>query len=401
MKKLSVVLEKGNQSNYQIITKVTPAQYEAFKEQALLEFAKTYKKDGYRPGKVPLDMVKKEVNEVYLEMDAMNDIINSSLDELLQAHKDIKFIGQPYNLDKKVEGDETIFTYNLDAYPEVEVLNDNWKSAKVEEVDNKITKEELDEALKSLRHQYATYVDTTAVSHHTVDRVKVIYMSADAVEIFTKTIFIEHADKHDGGFHNLEGKAVGDVIQLPYNSKVPAKLQYTKDDQVPSTVTLEILRTQVEELPEFTDEKIAEMFGNEGIKTVKDLEERISDVMKEQKHQNSLIANVDAFVTSVAPAFAVQIPKVMVESEYENRYKHMAERFGGKEKFEAAYLQLPEGKAELEKRQAELRAIAQASLSKFFILQKVAELLKIKDIAWDKDLDVEMKLYEHFNKKAK
>jgi len=101
--KLSVVLEKGNQSNYQIVTTITPEQYNAFKEQALLEFAKTYKKDGYRPGKVPLDMVRKEVNEIYLEMDAMNDIINSSLDILLQEHKDIKFIGQPYNLDKKVE----------------------------------------------------------------------------------------------------------------------------------------------------------------------------------------------------------------------------------------------------------------------------------------------------------
>lgn len=396
--KLSVVLEKGNQSNYQIVTTITPEQYNAFKEQALLEFAKTYKKDGYRPGKVPLDMVRKEVNEIYLEMDAMNDIINSSLDILLQEHKDIKFIGQPYNLDKKVEWDNTVFTYNLDVYPEVTVLNDNWKSIRVEAVDGQVTAEELDEAIKSLRQQYATYVDTSAVSHHSVDRLKVIYMNADSEEIFTKTIFVEHADKHDGGFHNLEGKVVGDVIQLPYNDSVPAKLKYGKEDQIPTTITLEVLKTQTQELPEFTDEKIQELFGNEGVTSLEILKGKISEVMKEQKYQNTLIGNVDSYVASISPSFEVQIPKAMIESEYENRYKHMTERFGGKEKFEAAYLQLPEGKTELEKRQTELRDISKASLAKFFVLQKVCELLEIKDIARDKDLDVETKLYDHFNK---
>lgn len=398
MKNLNVKLEKGNQSNYLVTVTINKEQYEKFKQQALQEFAKTYKKDGFRPGKVPMEMVKAEVNEVYLEMDAMNDIINSSLDQVLQSHKDLKFIGQPYNFDKKTENEETVFTYALDIYPEVVVKNDNWKSAKVEAIQNNISEDELNEAINSLRHQYATYKDASAVSHHTVDRVKVIYMNTEGEEIFTKTLFIEHADKHDGGFHNLEGKVVGDVIQVPYTNEVPAKLQYNKDEQIPTTITLEVLRAQEEELPEFTDEKILEMFGNEGIKNLTDLKGRIGEVMKEQKYQNSLISNVDTFVTTVAPAFEVAIPNVMIQSEFENRYKHTTERFGGKEKFEQAYLALPNGKEELEKKQSELREISKLSLVKFFTLQKITELLNINDIARDKDLDAEKKLYEHFNK---
>jgi hypothetical protein len=150
----------------------------------------------------------------------------------------------------------------------------------------RLDKNELAEAIEGLKRQYATYVDADVISHHTVDRLKVIYMNNDSEEIFSKTLFIEHADKHDGGFHNLEGKKVGEIIQAPYTKDVPAKLQYTKEDQTPTTITMEVLRTQKEELPEFTDEKIKELFANENINNIKDLEARVEDVIKEQKYQN-------------------------------------------------------------------------------------------------------------------
>lgn len=397
-KKFSLSIEKWPQSNYQIIISVTPEQLSQYKASALTEFAKTYKKDGFRPGKVPLDIVKKEVNEIYLEMDAMNELINNSIDTLINDHKDIKFIGQPYDLDKKTEGENSIFTYKLDVYPEVEILNDNRKSVTIPKINDTISDTELDEAIKGLRHQYATYIDSDSVTHHTVDRLKVIYMNADSEEIFSKTIFIEHDDKHDGGFHNLEGKVVWDVIQLPYADNVPHKLQYTKEDHTPTTITIEILRTQKEELPEFTEEKIQELFGNEGIKTLDELKTKVAELIKDQKYSNSLVSSIDEFVKSIAGSFDVQIPRVMIDSEYENRYKSMTERFGGKEKFESAYLQLPNWKDELTKRQNELQSISKNSLTKFFVLQKVSELLGVADIARDKDMDVEEKLYAHFNK---
>lgn len=369
------------------------------KDKALQEFARTFKKDGFRPGKVPMHMVKKEVNEVYLEMDAMNDLINDSINLVLDEHKELKFIGQPYELDRKNADDgSATFSYKLDVYPEAVVLNDNWKSVSVAKVDSEISKEELEEAMKGLKHQYATYVDAESITHHTVDRLKVIYMNADSEEIRTKTIFIEHADKHDGGFHNLEGKNIGDVIQVPYSKDVPAKLLYNKDDQVPTTLTLEVLRTQKEELPDFTDESVLAMFGNEGIASLKDLETKVTDVIKDQKYGNILVANIDAYVNSISSSFSAQIPKVMIESEYANRYDAMCKRFGDKSKFEAAYLALPNGQEELEKRQEELKVISKTSLTKFFILQKICTLLDIQNVERDKDMDIENKLYEHFNK---
>ena len=43
---------------------------------------------------------------------------------------------------------------------------------------------------------------------------------------------------------------------MPYTTTIPHKLQYTKDVQVPTTITLEVLRIQKEELPERDDKTI-------------------------------------------------------------------------------------------------------------------------------------------------
>jgi hypothetical protein len=112
----------------------------------------------------------------------------------------------------------------------------------------------------------------------------------------------------------------------------------------------------------------------------------------------SLINNVDKFVGLIAPSFKVQIPKSMIDSEFKNRYDAMGKRFGGVDKFEAAFADMPNGQEELEKRKTELQDMSKTSLTKFFTLQKVTELLGITDIIWDKDMDVEMKIYQHFHK---
>jgi hypothetical protein len=87
----------------------------------------------------------------------------------------------------------------------------------------------------------------------------------------------------------------------------------------------------------------------------------------------------------------------MVNKDYQSRYESMTKKFGGIEKFEQAYLQLPNGKEELEKKQMELKEISKNSLIKFFLINKIAELLSINDIDRNSDMDAESKLYHHFN----
>lgn len=178
---------------------------------------------------------------------------------------------------------------------------------------------------------------------------------------------------------------------------MPSKLLYTKDDQKPHTITLEILRTQKQELPEFTDESIQTMFGNDGIKSVAELNTRIREVIGEQKYSSLLIEHINNYINSVQGSFKIVVPQSMIEKDYKSRYEAMTKRFGSTEQFEHAYLQLPKGEIELQKKQDELREISKNSLIKFFMINKICELFDINTIDRNTDMDAEKKLYHHFH----
>lgn len=120
--------------------------------------------------------------------------------------------------------------------------------------------------------------------------------------------------------------------------------------------------------------------------------------MKDYKSQNELIRIIDEYINSTKESFEIQIPKTMVESEYENRYNNYIQRFGSKENFEKTVLADPKGKDMIEKLQSEIRTASKTSLEKFFIFQKLIDILGIKDVKRDQELDAETKLYEHLIK---
>jgi FKBP-type peptidyl-prolyl cis-trans isomerase (trigger factor) len=94
---------------------------------------------------------------------------------------------------------------------------------------------------------------------------------------------------------------------------------------------------------------------------------------------------------------SVNIPKTMIDEEFKSRIHSLEHRFGSKEKVEEYLKSMTEEQTkqfvdDIQKASAE-------SLEKFFILNKVTELLEI-DIdrnAPAQELAVERKIYEHFN----
>jgi hypothetical protein len=72
--------------------------------------------------------------------------------------------------------------------------------------------------------------------------------------------------------------------------------------------------------------------------------------------------------------------------------KSLVNRFGWEEGFKKYIETIGEDKAK--KLVEDIRHASQESLRKFFILRKLVEELGIKDVDWNKPLDVEKKIYE-------
>lgn len=93
----------------------------------------------------------------------------------------------------------------------------------------------------------------------------------------------------------------------------------------------------------------------------------------------------------------VAIPQTLVEQEFNTRMKSLMERFGGEEKMTEYFKKIGEdqGKKFLD----DIKTAAADSLEKFFILQKIVEILKL-DVNREKPghLEIETKLFERMGK---
>ena len=152
-------------------------------------------------------------------------------------------------------------------------------------------------------------------------------------------------------------------------------------------------------LPEFNKETIEKLFWKQSeVKDEKQLKEYIKNQLAVQKEQNELIRWVEEYVSKIREKFmSVIIPKTMIDEEFKSRVHSLEHRFGSKEKVQEYMKSMTEEQAKdfvdsIQKASAE-------SLEKFFILNKVAELLGI-DLDREngaQNFGVERRIYEYFN----
>ena len=184
------------------------------------------------------------------------------------------------------------------------------------------------------------------------------------------------------------------MIELKYDEKkLPAVLKAKHEGAKVLKVTIQDVKQIV--LPELNDEMIVKLFGKDAeVKTNAELREYIKKEILKQKQENSLIQTVENYLSEVKKSgVEVIIPKTMVDQELKVRMQNLEKRFGSAEKVAEYFSQIGEEKA---KEFIEgIQSAAKESLEKFFILNKVTELLGLT-IDWNNEqepLFVEKQLY--------
>lgn len=187
---MDYTLKKGKNSNYEITLTVSEDELKESRKKALKSFQKEVKHDGFREGKVPLDIVEKKVQPQYLEVATYEQAIHGGTKKMLEDNKETKFIGNIYDLNREEKDGNYIFTYKIDVYPEVEVNDDSWKKLTVEKIDAEPSQEEIDETLQNLSRQYASYDAADEVTEDAVFKVKFKHLDKDGNEVDSGSAFI-------------------------------------------------------------------------------------------------------------------------------------------------------------------------------------------------------------------
>ena len=129
-------------------------------EARLKRTAKTVKINGFRPGKVPANVVRREYGaSIYQEV--VNDIIRDSVFEAIQQEK-INAVGMP-NIEKvEHKEDALVFEATVEVYPEVEVKA--FDGLEVERKTAEIKDADVDTMIENLQKQRQTWAVTKGMA---------------------------------------------------------------------------------------------------------------------------------------------------------------------------------------------------------------------------------------------
>ena len=391
-------LKKGKASNYEVEIIFTPEDQSKEKQHVLLTFQKDMEKPGYRKGHVPLDIVEKNVDPQYFDMAVTEHIINHALQHILAENSEIKFIGEPYGYETKEDKGTTVVTFHLDVYPEVKVEGKKWESIKMKAIKAEATEKEVEDSLLNIQKNYADYKDAETISDkNTISKLWLEFVDKDGNTVDKWTTYLGETEFNEDKFwaKTFNWKNKKEVIELTYDEKkLPHVLHAKKGEAKKVKVTIQDVKEVV--LPELDDKMIAKLFGKDAeVKTNKELREYIKKEIVSQKEENELVQAIEAYINDIRKSgINVIIPKSMIDQEFKVRMANLKQRFGSEEKVKDYFSQLWEEKSK--EFVDGVQSAAAESLEKFFILNKITELLWL-NIDWNaknqEPLFVEKQIY--------
>ena len=294
-------------------------------EARLKRTAKTVKINGFRPGKVPLNVVRREYGAgIYQEV--VNDIIRDTVFEAIQQEK-INAVGMP-NIEK-VENKDGALVYEatVEVYPEVEVKT--FADLEVERKASEINDKDVDTMIENLQKQRASWTETKGMAKKdmqvtfdfegTVDGEKFEGGSAEDFKL------VLGSGRMIPGFEDgIIGMKKGEekVIDVTFPEDYQAENLAGKAAQF--KITLKLVEKQ--KLPEI-DAEFLKIFGlteEEGLDKLK------ADVRKnmEREVRNGLRNQVkQAAFDALVAANEIEVPASMVAQEIDRQRQQMIQQF--------------------------------------------------------------------------
>jgi trigger factor len=296
-------------------------------DERLKEAAKTIRINGFRQGKAPLKVIKKQYGEG-VRQEILGDLINGSLQEAFEAEK-LQPAGQPHiEINQFEAGKDLEYIATFEVYPEVTI--GAFDGYKIEKLTSEVTEESIANMIESLREQQAEHnvVERAAADG---DKLNINFAGTKDGEAFEGG----QADNQDlvlgsntmiPGFEaGLEGVSAGEEKVLSLTFPEDYQAEELKGAAVEFTVTVNSVSEKT--LPPL-DEELVKKFGA----THGDLDKFRVDIVKnmERELETAIKNKVKTDVMDqLLEANSVDLPSALVSSEIKVLREQMMQQFGG------------------------------------------------------------------------
>ncbi|VAW56147.1 Cell division trigger factor [hydrothermal vent metagenome] len=320
---MQVSIEPGEGLERKMTVQVPAETIQQEVESRLSSMRSRVKIDGFRPGKVPLNVVKKQYGESVLQ-EVVSEMMQTSMRDAVIQEK-LNPAGTPSIGPISVESGKPLeYTATFEVYPEIELSD--CSQLKLERTSAEVTDDDVDTMLETLVKQRTVYEVTERASQEndqmtidfngTIDGVEFEGGQADGVPV------VIGSNSMIPGFEEaLKGKSANDEFTFDVNFPD----DYHTEDLQGKTATFatKVKNVAAPKIPEI-DEEFAKSFGVDdgSIETLKsdvrgnmnrELRNKLLDVFKKQVMDKLLEAN------------DVLVPKALVDHEAEILQKKMTE----------------------------------------------------------------------------
>ncbi|TXR53546.1 trigger factor [Reinekea thalattae] len=316
--------------------------------QKLKETARRVRIDGFRPGKVPVAVVKQRFGDS-VRAEVLEDIVRNYYAKAITEQKVVPAGMPKIEFSKDKAGEDVEFIATFEVFPEIALAS--FDGYEFEKSTTEVTDADIDTMLESLQKQRANYV---AVERPAVngDRVKIDFVGKIDGEAFEggsaegQSVTLGSGQMIPGFESGIEGLSAGETKAVD----VTFPEDYGNEELAGKAAVFDITVHEVAEaeMPEMDEAFFAE-FGAEG----KDLESFKAEVRKnmEREARSALEAALkNAVIEKLVETNEFDIPAALVADEIPRLKQQAMQQFGQQAQFDVNTL--PD---ELFKDQAERR----------------------------------------------
>ncbi len=287
-------------------------------DKRLKSLARTSRLKGFRPGKVPMNVVRQRYGQKVRE-DVTREMLESTYQEAL-AREQLRPVGPPNNIElhnQELDKPQDLsYTVNFEVYPEnLEISLDN---ISVERLSADIQPEDVDEVLETMRRQQATWKEVERPAQDG-DQVILDYTLSeiDSPEsiLVTQTrqgFILGQAVNLPSLEEALRGARTGETLDVDL-AEAPADFFHPELAGKALRFNISVKAVREPELPEI-DEAFSQAFGiSDGVEA---LREAVRENMRGQLTQTVWNRLKDQLMAGLRMANAeMEVPKTLIQQE--------------------------------------------------------------------------------------
>jgi trigger factor len=316
---VSIEIVDVNQCKRNLVVEVPADQVNEEIDKLALDYARKVKVPGFRPGKVPLNIVKQRFLSE-LRNDATQDLIQRYWKNAVSEHS-LAPLAEPVIEDVKGEPGETLrFTVSFEILPKLEVQD--YKGVAISEPATQITDEDVSKAIESLRDQHAEY---SPVEEREIRDGDYVTLTVDGqfegggkpIHEDDVSCVVGDSETNETFSENLRGAKNGDAraFQVEY----PA--DYHRKRFAGKKVNYEV---KIKEIKEKHLSELEDFAKDVGSASVDELRNRVRDDLVTKAQRTAEKNAREAVIDDVVKRNTFDVPECLVRDQLEDHARRLA-----------------------------------------------------------------------------